>query len=433
MMKIYTLIFVGFFITFTSNAQSSSQNKRAMNNYYDDGDYVNATLKAFDYLRSKPKSKDGQEVLSISFNMAIEILNEDISDIKNKSKSFISDNTVIYRRQIIEKYNLLKKLDRKGREIIRIIKKKKVKLEFERIDVSTEIELANISLAEAINLATEMHYKKGVDYSTILNRESQKLAAKEFKKATNYTNGYKDCNDLYNKARKNGTTRVAILPFENKSGTSQYGSAGEMISDKLRSEILNNTSATEFIEIYTRDRLNTIMQEHNLNQNNGIINQASIAKFGQALGIHLIITGKVMQLTSSYGEKIRDGERRRSKNVAIGVKKYIDSKGKQRTKTVYGDVIARMTDFHKSATASIKGSYEVIDIESAQILASSQYGENYIWENNWTTYVGDSRAASSPAGYDSREKSYPSKTDLVNTVINSLGNKVSKDVIYLIK
>ncbi|MEX1384089.1 hypothetical protein, partial [Lutibacter sp.] len=387
------LLFSCLLMTLSSYSQSASQIKRAMNNYYDDGDYVNASLKAIDYIRVKPKSKDGQEVLSVSFNMALEILNEDILDLKNKSKTFISDNTVNYRRRIIEKYNLLKKLDRKGREVLVIIKKKKVKLNFNRVNVTEELELAQKSLVESINLATEMHYKKGVEFSKNLTRGSQKAAAKEFKKATNYTSGYKDCNVLYETARKNATTRVAILPFDNKSGTTQFGSAGEMISDKLRSEILNNASANEFIEIYTRDRLNSILQEHDLNHNNGIINQSSIAKFGQALGVHLIITGKVMQLTSSHGEKIRDAERRRSVNVAIGTKKYIDSKGKERTKTVYGDVVARMTDFHKTATANIKGSYEVIDIESAQILASSQYGEDYKWENNWTTFLGDKRAA----------------------------------------
>ena len=43
-------------------------------------------------------------------------------------------------------------------------KKKKVKLEFDRVNVTEELALANKSLDEAINLAAEMHYKNGIKY-----------------------------------------------------------------------------------------------------------------------------------------------------------------------------------------------------------------------------------------------------------------------------
>jgi TolB-like protein len=415
------------------HAQTPGQNRGEMKDYYDHGDYVNASLKAIEFLRTNEKNKNAQEILSVSFNMALENLNTEIKDLKEKSKTFSGDKTVTDRKLIISKYELLKELDRKGREIVRIIPKQKVPLEFDKVNVSSELEAAQQSHTESVEMAADMHYKRGIDLMSKPERENQKSAAKEFQIAENYLAGYKDSKTLYDQARKKATTRVAILPFDNISGKNQYGGVGEMISDKLRATILNNRAANEFIEIYTRDQLSVILQEHNLNANSGIINQESIAKFGQALGIHLIITGKVMQLSAEQKQTINDEARISSKNVVIGQQNYVNSDGKQRTRNVYGDVAAKNFQHHKSAVASINGSYEMIEIESGRVSASSQFSEQYEWGNHWSTYIGDERAAVSPAGFDNSEIPAPSQTELANKVIDILGDKIAGNVINFIK
>lgn len=414
-------------------AQTPGQNNRAMKDSYDHGDYVNASLKAIDFLRTNEKNKNAQEILSVSFNMALENLNAEINDLKDKSKTFSGDETVSNRKLIISKYELLKDLDRKGREIVMIIPKQKVPLKFNKINVSDELDAAQKSLDESIEMAADMHYKRGLDLMNRTDRESQKTAAKEFKSAEHYVSGYKDSQTLYSEARKKGTTRVAILPFDNISGVTQYGGVGEMISDKLRAAILNNSTASEFIEIYTRDQMNVILREHNLNVNSGMMNPESIAKFGEALGINLIITGKVMQLAVEQRQTIHDEARINTVNVVIGQQNYINSDGKERTRNVYGDVSARNFQHHKSAISSINGSYEMIDIESGRIAASSQFGEKNEWSNNWSTYTGDQRAAVLPSGFDNGELPAPSQTELANKVINILGDKIAGNVISFIR
>jgi hypothetical protein len=414
-------------------SQTPTQNNRAMKEFYDKGDYVNASLKAIDFLRTNEGNKNAQEILSISFNMALEDVKNEIDDLKAKSKTFSGDETVSGRKEIISKYELLKELDRKGREIVRIIPKQKVPLEFDKINVSGELETAQKSLDESIEMAADMHYKKALDLKTKPDRESQKAAAKELKEAEKYLPNYKDCEVLYSDARKKGTTRVAILPFENLSGETRFGGVGEMTSDKLRAAILNNKEANEFIEIYTRDQMNVVLQEHDLNMNSGIINQGTIAKFGKALGIHLIITGKVMQLAAEQRQTINDEARISSVHVIIGQENYIDNQGKQRSRSVWGDVAARNYQHHKSAVANINGSYEMIDIESGRVLASSQFSEQYGWENHWSTFTGDQRAAASPSGFDNSELPAPGQTELANKVIDILGDKIARDVINLIR
>jgi hypothetical protein len=244
-----------------SFAQDPDKDFRDMEKYYEQGNYVEATLKAISFLRVRPTKKKAQEVLSHSFNMAMEDLRIGIDDLKDRSRSFTGDATVDDRRKIIDKYKLMRELDRGGREIVRVIPKQKVPLEFDRVNVSTELEAAQKSLDDAIELAAEMHYKEGLRLKENQDRESQKNAAKKFKAALNYVANYKDCDALYSAARKNAITRVAILPFINKSGVTQYGDVGEMTSDKLRAAILNNDAASEFIEIITRDQLDVVIRE----------------------------------------------------------------------------------------------------------------------------------------------------------------------------
>lgn len=414
-------------------AQDPNRDFRDMEKYYEQGDYVKATQKAISFLRVRPKKKKAQEILSIAFNMATEDLRSEISDLKNLSRSFTGDETVIRRRTIIEKYELLKDLDRKGREIIRVIPKQKVPLEFDRVDVSTQLIEANRLLDEATLQAADMHYEEGLELQKRTDRVSQKKAAKEFKSSMRYVLGYMDADVHYAKARDLATTRVAILPFANKSGTRAYGEVGEMTSDKLRAGILNSSQASEFIEIYTRDQLNVVIQEHHLNATEDIMNKETIAKFGEALGIHIIITGKVMQVAAEYRQTIHDGARITRATVVVGQENYIDNRGNRRTRNKLGEVSARNYHHHKSAIATINGSYEMIDVESGRVLASDQFREEYEWKNSWSTYSGDQRAAQSPSGFDSGEKAPPSKTELANEVIDRLGAKVARDVIGFVR
>lgn len=434
MKKNLTIIAVLCFAILTNCfGQDPDKDYRAMEQYYEQGDYVNATLKAISFLRVRPSKKNAQEILSVSFNMAMEDLQTEIKDLKDQSRSFSGDETVRDRKIVIEKYKLVRDLDRQGREIVLVIPKQKVPLAFGRVNVSEDMIAAEKSLDEAIAQAAEMHYQKGLELQTRSGREDQKAAAKAFRAASEYVDGFKDSRSLYDIARKKATTRVAIMPFINKSGVHSYGEVGEMTSDKLRASILNSSDASEFIEIYTRDQLDVVLKEHNLNMTNEIIDQQTIAAFGKALGIHMILTGKVMQVSAEYRQTIHDGARVSTVQVVTGQRTVYDSKGNPRKENVWGNVSASNYHHHKTAVSTINGSYEMIDVQSGRILASDQFRETWEWENHWSTYSGDQRAATTPSNFDSGEVAPPSQTELANKVIDRLGNKIATDVIGYIR
>lgn len=203
MKNIKNLLLIGAILLsgLVAQSQNPTQNKRAMNEYYDKGDYVNATLKAIEFLRTNGKNKNAQEILSVSFNMAIEDLNTEIKELKERSKTFSGDGTVDDRKNIISKYELLRKLDRQGREIVRVIPKQKVPLEFDKVDITSELEAAQKSYDESLGLAAEMHYNKALDLIKNNSRDSQKAGAKEFRRAEEFVSPYKDCNVKYNEAK----------------------------------------------------------------------------------------------------------------------------------------------------------------------------------------------------------------------------------------
>ncbi len=176
------LILAAIFLSgLTAQSQTPGQYNKAMKEYYANGDYVNATLTAMAFLRTKGRNKNAQKTLAVSFNLAVEGLKNDINDLMEKSKIFSGDETINERKKIIKDYELLESLDRKGREILMIITKKKVSFNFDKIDVSSKLDAAQKLLLEGNEMAADMHYKKGLVLMNKTDRESQKSAAKEFK------------------------------------------------------------------------------------------------------------------------------------------------------------------------------------------------------------------------------------------------------------
>ena len=90
-------------------------------------------------------------------------------------------------------------------------------------------------LNEASEKAAEVHYQEGILIAASGNDvDTQKMAAKEFKKAADYVPGYKDSSIRYEESRRAGVKKMAILPFEDKTGKAHlYGALSERITDDI--------------------------------------------------------------------------------------------------------------------------------------------------------------------------------------------------------
>ncbi len=429
MKKFYFILLASIFLFANQvNAQSASSHISNAKRAYKNSQYDKACFEAIKALKIKSKKKKAQEILAMSYELAVESLQDEIEDLTSDSEFFKGDVTVTQRKRIVKLYKTLKKLDKKAYEIGKIVKSSKYNLDFDRIDVSNELAAARKSLAEAREEAAEQHYANGLRLNQIGDRDSYKKAAKEFKMAKTFVPNYKESQALYEQARKDGTTRIAIFAFDNKSGTTRFGNIGESVSDQLSAKLFNDKEAMEFVEIISRDELGKLIEEHNLSMTSDL-DANTATEYGKLMGVHVIITGKITQVSAEHQPVIDDGGRTVSRNVVVGKESYVNSKGKTRTRNVYGDVYAQIFEHRKSSKAIINGSYKVLDVKTGKILNQDQFSETYVWQNKWITFTGDERAVGGlPNGFDNNELNPPADFEMGNYLVDILTNKMTDKI-----
>jgi len=93
-----------------------------------------------------------------------------------------------------------------------------------------------------------------------------------------------------------GKTRLAVVDFEQKASQEFQGKQmGEIIAEWLITSLVN----TGRFEVVERAQLQKIMKEQQLGMT-GMINQETVAKVGELLGVKVIITGSVIQIGNTY-------------------------------------------------------------------------------------------------------------------------------------
>lgn len=114
---------------------------------------------------------------------------------------------------------------------------------------------------------------------------------------------------------------MAIIPFENKSGKEKmYGDVSDILIDKVSSNILNNKSSKEFLEIISKDKLEEALKKGKLTLTPVIDNTTAI-NLGRILGAHEVIIGKFVQLGFSTQGPLST-QNREAANIQVGTEKY---------------------------------------------------------------------------------------------------------------
>jgi len=374
---------------------------------YQRGNYDLAVLDCAASLRLQPDYGKAQALVRDAFRMAVDAHESKIKELKSGSAKFRWDD-------IVSEYEALIKVNQAINGLPPLVDKKtKETIKLEVTDYTQELDIAKMN-------AAEMHYQEGILLSQNGDSDSQKQAAKEFKESERFCPGYKDAADLYEKARQSGIKRIAIIPFEDKTGKEgRYGSLSDIIVDDVVSDIMRDPSAMEFLEIISRDQLERVLAEQDLGQA-GIVDPQTAADIGKVLGVHEIVTGKISQIiyvppaTTSRNES-------REKEVATGTEKYTDSNGKAQERTVYGKVRATMSVYTRTASASISGSYSIIETKTARLKKSESFSETDKFECQWAKFSGDERALD----YDDKKYGPEMPAPIEEEMVNRAAKKLS--------
>ncbi len=190
-----------------------------------------------------------------------------------------------------------------------------------------------------------------------------------------------------------GIKRMAIIPFEDKSGKGrQYGSVADAIVDGLVSDVMNDSAATEFLEIVSRDQLSQVVSEQKLAMS-GLVEVGTAVEVGGILGVHEILTGQITQI-SITPEHTAPRSIQEKGQVAVGTERYQDRDGKIKERTVWREVYATVTFYKRTAGASISGSYKIVDVKTAKVKDTQQFRGDFTFQCEWETYSGHEQALS---------------------------------------
>lgn len=400
-------------------AQSHRQLTRDSEKAYETQKMDDAVFFAISALMQDPSFGKAIEALQLALPAAIRTNESKIAQLKESSAIFSGDYTVNECQEIINRYSTLIKMNESLLNLPVVKPKKGNPVTFEMKNYQTDLRQAKNELNKNKELAAEQHYQSGVNLSKNMDNENSKSAAKEFTQALSFVPNYKDASTLYEQARKLGTKRVAIIPFENKSGKNKYGAIGEMITDQIITDLLKNPSAMEFLEIISRDQLQQIIQEQKLGLS-GIINENTAIEVGKILGVDELVIGQITQISSSETP--------------------VTHKVKKNEKTIYakeGDrkVYATVTEHQKGASASIVGSYKIIEVETAKMVTGDSFKKDYSFLSEWATFSGDQKALS----YESRslcdqfQQNPPIDEERVNIVSRALGKSLVQTIIMYVK
>lgn len=262
-------------------------------------------------------------------------------------------------------------------------------------------------------LSAEALYRDGVDLNT---KKEYKNAVMKFRRCQEYLPGYKDAATMAEEAKQAAIRRIAVMPFTNLSGKTQFGEAGQILTDRIISSALQKQP--EFLEFVTREYVEQLLQEQAMGQS-AVINENTAAKVGKLTGIHAFIFGKVLTITASYPPAIAVN--------GSSSKRMISYKTGQEF-TIY----ANWTKHTLQGYVEISGSFQIVDVEKGTIVKSENITKRIEDRAQWVTFTGDEDAlerevkSHNTTGQRSLEPAEALATNAMAGIANDLATKLTQ-------
>ncbi|NQV51167.1 MAG: hypothetical protein HQ507_11750 [Candidatus Marinimicrobia bacterium] len=390
--------------------------ERSARDAYARGDYDTAVFMLARSLEINQSYEKSQILIADAFLMANRLRNHSVSELEQSEKEFRYDDLSREYQSLINLQDAMKNLPPIRHPKTNII------IEFPVVDYAK-------ILSETRILAAESHYLAGSAFAASKDIDEQKAAAKEFKRALSFVSEYKDAEQRYELSRKSGIKRIAVFPFEDLSGKKKlFGSVEELVLDQMIASVMKDPSATEFLELISRDQLDRVVTEQQFGLS-GLVNEETAGELGALLGVHEIITGKITQIIYSPIQTV-NRDYLESASVIDKTEKYKDKAGKTKTRNIYADVEARVKHYTRSTQAVIKGSYEIVDVRTAKMIKSEAFEGKSDFTTEWASFKGDERALKSTTSTLVRqgETIAPVAEEMVSRAATDLANSLSSSL-----
>ncbi len=334
-------------------------------------------------LQYKPNYEKAQIYVKAFFDTAVQVHQGRIKALETTSDKFRWD-------QIVAEYDGLIEINRLVSSLPPLKRKKTSE------PIIFDIKDYTAQFNEALEEAAAAHYQEGIRLADLSDDpDTQKRAAKEFKMVEEFVIGYKDTQTRYEQARSAGVKRIAILTFEDKSGSRRaYGAISETITDNIIGSLLNDPESTEFLTIVSRNHLEQVIAEQDLNFA-GLLDRRTVASLGKVLGVHEIVVGQITQIIYIPPDIKRTTlNRERTENKKTGTVKYVGKNGKTKTRPKYSDVTvtAKLLHYELKSSVSIIGSYKILDAQTAELKKADNFTTKHEFISEWASFIGNEDA-----------------------------------------
>lgn len=322
--RVYSILFLAVIAL-----DSCSSGKSA----YKHGDYYEAVLAAVQRLRGKPDHKKSQEVLKLSYQLAVDYLETDAQNQLASNANFKYRTAV----QNYEKINTLYNEIRTSPGAMKVIPKP-----VSRFDELTEVK----------DKAAEETYEAGIQALLKNTRDDAKQAYYLFNESNTYSPGYREAIEMMDQAKFNATLKVVVQPTM------------QNYNDWNFEPVIFGYTSNMFVKMYTPRQV----QEESLEK---VDQYVSLIINGYSEG-RPVVTKKV----DNFKDSVKTGEKTvNGKKVAI-----------------YKDVTASLTTYTKKITGRGSLVLTITDANSRAELKNSELIEDETWSDSWGSYSGDVRA-----------------------------------------
>ncbi len=387
------ILLLGISLTSGCVLMKYGQDYQQAQKYYNQGDYDNAVYKCVDSLKAK---SDYAEAISLLKEVAPLAYDKH----RDSAEKYQSQNKW---DQAVAEYDALLKLN---------LSVSSLGGDFPGVDVTNIKRQRQLSAQKA----AEVHYQKGL---SLMKEGKYKSAAIEFRLTQNFIPGYKDSETLYDKVREKASKRVAIMPFENRSGKREFGDIGALMTDSIISKTIKKHP--EFMDFVTRDYLQQLMTEQKLGTTE-TIDPSTAAHIGKVLGLHSFIFGRILSITENYPPRTVTHD---SGSTTIHPKEGSSYK-----------VYASWTAYTQKGTVEVTASFQIIDVATGRIVESETLRRQEEDEVQWATFRGDERALPWHIRWNltREEKRFPEPPEvLVNRAIENLAEDLSTKIVNFFK
>jgi hypothetical protein len=378
----------------TEGKSAKISNKAAKKSFkkgaYNDG--LVHTAQALQKAENKKQVSKAQNFLISHYTNTINKNLQKIIALQKKSISFVSDQTVTQRTDILNIYRVMNRycdvLNDLHPDKFKAVKRRDTDIIIQIETYENQINASKILFEESLKMAATMHYEKGIHLAKKNQKKSNKEAAKHFKWAHEYIPNYLDAEKKYADLKKLAVTRMGFTTF--KSG-GDFSQLGDLIVNSVLKKFITDSKQFEFFEVLDRTQMNALMLENGLRESE-IMNPSDAPNFGRLLGADVLCVGSIdradvdRQMAQPYLQEFTE-------RVVIGEEKYINNNGKERTRSVKGDVSATAQLNQKFSNAILSATYKIFDVATGKLLDMGEVNGEYEWNYIWmSSFQGDKRA-----------------------------------------